>query len=242
MGEIVRNLEQAWTAERDKPVEDALAYRLTDQPLETCLAVSCSLRGSDRQTHKPTPSCKANRGEVAVGDATRQRGKQSRQRQETEAPLLLKAAGSWCAGYRGSDCIATARKRAKFSSQDYISSSSFVSSPRDWGAFSLGPLPSTNDGVDLFCGRWRLLNLDVRVDTDIEGSLEQNLYFPGLCRSRPKLLTLQGISSDPLIRPFLHRLLGLNMASSAPSTSRSGMKYSNGFAHYIYFILGWPST
>merc|ERR1712038_439872 len=123
--------------------------------------------------------------------------------------------------YRGSDCIATARKRAKFSSQDYISSSSFVSSPRDWGAFSLGPLPSTNDGIDLFCGRWRLLNLDVRVDTDIEGSLERNLYFPGLCLSRPKLLTLQGISSDPLIRPSLHRLLGLNMASSAPSTSRS---------------------
>ena len=42
----------------------------------------------------------------------------------------------------GIRCRATARKRANFSPQDYISSSSFVSSPLDWGAFRLGPLPT----------------------------------------------------------------------------------------------------
>ena len=43
---------------------------------------------------------------AVVGDATRrQTGKQNEETetraQETEAPLLLKAAGSWCAGLAG---------------------------------------------------------------------------------------------------------------------------------------------
>ena len=85
MDDIVRNLEQAWTAERDKPVEDALAYRLTHQPLETCLAVSCSLRRPDRQTHKPTIERQAaRRTEARWPWATRRDREGEREAEQTE--------------------------------------------------------------------------------------------------------------------------------------------------------------